>query len=123
MGQFITVTVREGTSPAVRIFDLNRSLTGMAIERYPSVADVKEGDHRPPGVLARRLFDLGAHTVTVYSSSVVVTADTWSSLEPKVIETIEHLFGYYGDDAGWSPDSLRAIGVEPLPILFEAPGA
>ena len=38
-----------------------------------------------------------------------------------MIETIEHLFGYYGDDAGWSPDSLRAIGVEPLPILFEAP--
>lgn len=115
MGQFITVTARAGSSPAVRIFDLNRSLTGMAIERYTSAAEVKDGDHRPPAVLARRLFDLGAHTVTVYSSSVVVTADTWSSLEPKVIETIEHLFGYYGDDAGWSPDSLRAIGVEPLP--------
>ena len=33
----------------------------------------------------------------------------------KVVETIEHLFGYYGDDAGWSPEALRAIGVEPLP--------
>jgi hypothetical protein len=123
MGQFITVSVREGSSASVRIFDLNRSLTGMAIERYASVADVKDGDHRPPAVLARRLFDLGAHTVTIYSSSVVVTADTWSTLEPKVVETIEHLFGYYGDDAGWSPDSLRAIGVEPLPILFEVPSA
>jgi hypothetical protein len=123
MGQFITVTVREGSSPSVRIFDLNRSLTGMAIERYASAADVKEGDHRPPAVLAKRLFDLGAHTVTVYSSSVVVTADDWSTLEPKVVETIEHLFGYYGDDAGWSPDSLRAIGVEPLPILFEVPSS
>src|SRR5689334_9370246 len=115
MGQLITVTSRAGSSASVRIFDLNRSLTGMAIERYTSAADVKEGDHRPPAVLARRLFDLGAHTVTVYSSSVVVTADTWTTLEPKVVETIEHLFGYYGDDAGWSPDSLRAIGVEPLP--------
>jgi hypothetical protein len=123
MGQFITVSVREGSSASVRIFDLNRSLTGMAIERYTSPADVKDGDHRPPAVLARRLFDLGAHTVTIYSSSVVVTADTWSTLEPQVVETIEHLFGYYGDDAGWSPDSLRAIGVEPLPILFEVPSA
>jgi hypothetical protein len=122
MGQFITVTVREGLSASVRIFDLNRSLTGMAIERYPSAAAVKDGDHRPPAVLAKRLFDLGADTVTVYSSSLVVTADDWSSLEAQVVETIEHLFGYYGDDAGWSSDSLRAIGVEPLPILFEAPG-
>jgi hypothetical protein len=117
MGQFITVTVRPGASPAVRIFDLNRSLTGMAIERYPSVDDVKEGGDRPPDVLARRLFDLGATSVTVYSSAVAVTAaaDAWSALEPRVVETIEHLFGYYGDDAGWSPESLRAIGVEPLP--------
>ena len=121
MGQFITVTVREGLSASVRIFDLNRSLTGMAIERYPSAAAVKDGDHRPPAVLAKRLFDLGATTVTVYSSSLVVTADDWSTLEAQVVETIEHLFGYYGDDAGWSSDSLRAIGVEPLPILFEAP--
>ena len=117
MGQFITVTVREGLSASVRIFDLNRSLTGMAIERYPSAAAVKDGDHRPPAVLAKRLFDLGADTVTVYSSSLVVTADDWSSLEAQVVETIEHLFGYYGDDAGWSPDSLRAIGVEPLPTV------
>jgi len=117
MGQLITVTAREGSSPSVRIFDLNRSLTGMAIERYPSAAAVKDGDHRPPAVLARRLFDLGVSTVTVYSSSVAVVApaDQWSALQPKVVETIEHLFGYYGDDAGWSADSLRAIGVEPLP--------
>ena len=122
MGQFITVTARAGSSPSVRIFDLNRSLTGMAIERYPSAAAVKEGDHRPPAVLAKRLFDLGVTSVTVYSSAVAVVApaDLWAGLEPQVIETIEHLFGYYGDDAGWSADSLRAIGVEPLPILFEA---
>jgi hypothetical protein len=117
MGQFITVTARPGSSPSVRIFELNRSLTGMAIERFPSVSDVPEGGHRPPDVLARRLFDLGVQSVTVYSSAVAVVApaDIWNALEPKVIETIEHLFGYYGDDAGWSPDSLRAIGVEPLP--------
>jgi hypothetical protein len=118
MGQLIAVTARAGASPSVRIFELNRSLTGMAIERFASVADVKEGGHRPPDVLARRLFDLGAKSVTVYSSAVAMTADPgqWDALEPRVVETIEHLFGFYGDDAGWSPDSLRAIGVEPLPI-------
>ena len=123
MGQFITVTVRAGSSPSVRIFDLNRSLTGMAIERYASAADVKAGDHRPPAVLAKRLFDLGVTSATVYSSAVAVVApaEQWGTLEGQVVETIEHLFGYYGDDAGWSADSLRAIGVEPLPILFEAP--
>ena len=117
MGQFITVTVTTGASPSVRIFDLNRSLTGMAIERYPSAADVKDGGDRAPDVLARRLFDLGTTSVTVYSSAVAVTAppEQWDALELKIVETIEHLFGYYGDDAGWSPESLRAIGVEPLP--------
>lgn len=116
MGQPITVTVQRGASPEVRIFNLNRSITGMAIERYASAADVKHG--RPPDVLARRLFDLGADRVTVYSSSVTVSApaERWPELEPKVVAAIEHLFGYYGDDAGWSPDALRAIGVEPLPI-------
>ena len=115
MGQEITVTVTEGASPSVRIFNLNRSITGMAIERYASVADVKHG--RPPDVLARRLFDLGVDSVTVYSSSATVSAppERWGELEPTVVATIEHLFGYYGDDAGWSPDNLRAIGVEPLP--------
>jgi hypothetical protein len=47
--------------------------------------------------------------------AVVAAADAWAGLEPRIVETIEHLFGYYGDDAGWSPESLRAIGVEPLP--------
>ena len=41
--------------------------------------------------------------------------DRWPELEPKVVETMEHLFGFYGDEAGWSDDSLRAIGVEPYP--------
>ena len=114
MGQHITVTAQPGASPSVRIFDLNRSLTGMAIERYASVDDAHGS--RPPDVLARRLFDLGATRVTVYSSAVTVEAppERWATLEPGVEHAIRHLFGYYGDEAGWSPDSLRAIGVEPV---------
>ena len=106
MGQPITVTVRKGARSHVRIFDLNRSLTGMALEIYPS----REAAHgeRPPDVLARRLFDLGASHVSVYSNVVTVEADAarWADLEPKALHAIEHLFEYYGDDAGWSPQAL-----------------
>ena len=115
MGQTITVTSRAGTSPDIRIFACNRSITGMAIERYATPEEAT--GNRPPDVLARRLFDLGADRVTVYSSDVIVEApaDRWSTLEGEVVETLEHLFGFYGDDAGWSDDALRAIGVEPYP--------
>lgn len=114
MGQEITVTARVGSDATVRIFDCNRSLTGMAIESYTSVDETTGG--RPPDVLARRLFDLGATRVTVYSNAVTVEAPAprWDTLEPEVTHAIRHLFGYYGDDAGWAPDALRAIGVEPV---------
>lgn len=115
MGQEITVTARQGAAPNVRMFDCNRSITGMEIERYESRDDITAG--RPPDVLARRLFDLGAGKVTVYSNDVVVEAppEHWDELEPKIVEAIEHLFGFYGDDAGWSDEALRELGVEPLP--------
>jgi hypothetical protein len=119
MGQPITVTARAGARPNVRIFDLNRSLTGMALEVYPERGNVA-GD-RPPDVLARRLFDLGATLVSVYSNVVTVEApaETWTDLEPKVVFTLEHLFEYYGDDAGWSP---KALGLpEPPPIDLSVP--
>ena len=87
----------------------------MAIESYGSVDETT--GNRPADVLSRRLFDLGATGVTVYSSDVIVDApaERWAELEPHVQEAIHNLFGFYGDDAGWSDDSLRAIGVEPLP--------
>jgi hypothetical protein len=115
VGQDIAVTARLGASASVRVFELNRSLTGMANERYdPRIGVTGDG---PADVLARRLFDLGAMGVTVYSNVVTVQAppDRWGELEAKVAEAIEHLFRYYGDEAGWSPEALRAIGVEPAP--------
>jgi hypothetical protein len=110
MGQPITVTTRTGSRPQVRFFEANRSITGMAIETYRSAAEATTGD-RPPDVLARRLFDLGASMVTVYSNVVTVEApaDVWPELEPKAKYTIEHLFEFYGDDAGWS---FAARGME-----------
>ena len=107
MGQPITVTARSGASPSVWMFDLNRSLTGMAIEARAG---------RPPDVLAKRRLAAGGEHVTVYSNTVTVEApaDRWPELEPKAVFLIEHLFEYYGDDAGWS---FEARGVEAPPPL------
>ena len=115
MGQEITVS-RAGGRVAVGAHLRPQPVDHRHGDRAVLVGREGRRADRPPDVLARRLFDLGADTVTVYSSAVTVEApERWAELEPKVIETIEHLFGYYGDDAGWSPDALRAIGVEPLP--------
>jgi hypothetical protein len=112
MGQTITMTSREGSRPEVRFFDTNRSLTGMAIEHYASPEEVHW--QRPPDVLAQRLFELGATAVTIYSNVVTVEApvSAWPDLESRIGHIIEHLFNYYGDDAGWSPG---ALGVKPSP--------
>lgn len=105
MGQPITVSARPGIRPDVVHFELNRSLTGMGIERY---ADVDEATGvRPPDELARRLFALGVGGVTVYSSVVTVAAPAaqWPELTPKVIETIEKLFLRYGEGEGAPPST------------------
>ncbi len=109
MGQPITVTMRAGTRAGMRFFEANRSLTGMAIETYSSV-DQATGA-RPPDVLAQRLFALGATKVTVYSNVVVAEAPeaAWAELGPQITFTIEHLFEFYGQDAGWS---FAARGME-----------
>jgi hypothetical protein len=111
MGQPIAVTVRAGAAPDVRFFECNRSLTGMAIEVYTADSVAASGT-RPPDVLARRLLDAGAVKVTIYSNVVTVEApaEVWAELEPKAIFALEHLFEFYGDDAGWS---FEARGVEP----------
>ena len=111
MGQPITVTVRVGAAPNIRFFECNRSLTAMAIEVYTADSEAASGA-RPPDVLAHRLLEAGATKVTIYSNVVTVEApaEVWVALEPKATFTIEHLFEFYGDDAGWS---FEARGVEP----------
>ena len=110
MGQPITVTVRAGAAPNIRFFECNRSLTSMAIEVYTSASENLSG-LRPPDVLAQRLLNAGATKVTIYSNVVTVEAPeaAWADLEPKAQFTLEHLFEFYGDDAGWS---FEARGME-----------
>ena len=111
MGQPITVTMRAGAAADVRFFECNRSLTGMAIEVYTADSETLAGG-KPPDVLAKRLLDAGATKVTIYSNiaTVEAPADVWSVLEPTALFIIEHLFEFYGEDAGWS---FEARGVEP----------
>ncbi len=120
MGLPITVRVRRGASPATRFFDLNRSLTGMGVERYASDADTTGRGDRPPDLLARRLFALGVTGVTVYGNVVTVEAPEarWDELEGPVSGAIEHLFEYHGDDAGWW---WEARGLE-VPVPPAPPG-
>jgi hypothetical protein len=114
----ITVTMRAGASPGVRMFDLNRSLTGMEIERYSSVAEAEARGGRPPDVLAKRLLEAGATKVTIYSNAVTVEAppERWGELEPKATFLMEHLFEFYGDDAGWSFESRGLEAPPPLDV-------
>lgn len=123
MGLPITVQVRRGASPTARFFDLNRSLTGMGVERYASEADTREKGDRPPDLLARRLFGLGVDGVTVYANVVTVEAPAarWDELEGPVSATIEHLLEYHGDDAGWWWEARGLpVPVPPAPPEFTA---
>lgn len=93
MGQPITVEEKRSATPGVVRFELNRSLTGMGHERYPS-ADAATGD-RIVDELARRLFASGkAAGVHVYSN--VVTVDLAKGMDSAGLAGIIHdLFIYY----------------------------
>src|SRR4051812_26912290 len=116
MGQTLTVTVTPGARPEVRHFASDRSITGMAIERFAD-AEAAAQATKPANVLARRLFELGARLVTVYSNTVTVEAEaaSWTALEPKVVHAIGYLFHYYGENAGWSVEALEPYGVHRTP--------
>jgi hypothetical protein len=93
VGQPITVVERPTTRPDVVRFEINRSLTGMAHERYGSREDAT--GHRPPDELARRLFDRGGvEAVHIYSN--VITVDLASGGSADGLEDVIHgLFIHY----------------------------
>jgi hypothetical protein len=72
-------------------------------------------------VLAARLLEAGATSVTIYSNTVTVVAptDRWKTLDAPAQHLIEHLFEYYGSEAGWS---YAARGLEaPPPVDLTVP--
>ena len=93
MGQPIGVTEKSTSKPGFVRFELNRSLTGMAHERYQSPEDA-QGD-RPPDVLARRLFDTGkAAAIHMYSNEITVDLAKGATGDG-LKEIIENLYIHY----------------------------
>jgi hypothetical protein len=93
MGQPVTVLEKPSATPGVVRYEINRSITGMGIERYASSDDIV--DDRPPDRLARTLFEHGGvDSVTVNSNMITVQlAPTGSSAGLR--ELIEEMFLYY----------------------------
>jgi hypothetical protein len=93
MGQPITVDEKPSATPGIVRFELNRSLTGMGHERYPS-RDAATGE-RIVDELARRLFDTGkVSAVHIYSN--VITADLAKGMDSSGLAGVIHeLFIYY----------------------------
>ena len=93
MGQPITVEEKPSATPGIVRFELNRSLTGMGHERYPS-RESASGE-RIVDELVRRLFDTGKVAgVHVYSN--VVTVDLAKGRDSAgLADLIHELFIYY----------------------------
>ncbi len=93
MGQLITVTRKPTLKSDHAVFELNRSLTGMGHERYPSAQSVT-GD-RPTDELARRLFaGGGVEGVHIYSNMVTVDLEAGANGDG-MDDIIRDLFTYY----------------------------
>ena len=93
MGQPVTVIEKAAATPGVVRFEINRSITGMGIERFASPESAF--GPAPAAELARRLFDHGGVTgVTVFSN--VITVDlAEGATSAGLREIIEELFLYY----------------------------
>lgn len=93
MGQPVTVIEKPSGMPGVVRFEINRSITGMGIERYPSPDSVIED--RPPDVAARTLFEHGGvQSITINSNVITVELQPGASTAG-MKELLEELFIYY----------------------------
>ncbi len=93
MGQPVTVIEKTSSVPGVVRFEINRSITGMGIEYFPSPEAVVAD--RPVDELARRLFEHnGVTSVTVNSNMITVQMASGSSTMG-LKGVIEDLFLYY----------------------------
>lgn len=93
MGQPVTVVKKPSSNAGVVRYEINRSITGMGHERYPS-APGPERD-RPCDELARRLFaHHGVENVHI-NSNVITVHMGFGADDSAMAETIEELFTYY----------------------------
>ncbi|HEY5153813.1 MAG TPA: hypothetical protein VIJ47_03695 [Acidimicrobiales bacterium] len=93
MGQPVTVIEKAAATAGIVRFEINRSITGMGIERFSSPEQAIGPS--PAAEVARRVFAHGGVTgVTVFSNVITVDlADGATSAGLR--EIIEELFLYY----------------------------
>ena len=93
MGQPVTVIEKPSNQPGVVRFEINRTLTGMAHERYLAGEPVE--DDRPPDVLARRLFERGGIDGIHINSNVITVHLARGSDTDGIAGVIEDLYTHY----------------------------
>ncbi|HUQ39295.1 MAG TPA: hypothetical protein VM030_04010 [Acidimicrobiales bacterium] len=95
MGQAVTVTVKPTSTPNVVRYELNRSLTGMGHEHYPSAEAAERRGQRPPDVLAQRLFATGkVDRVHCYSNMCTVHLKAGTAPE-SLLDIFSSLYIHY----------------------------
>ena len=93
MGLAINVTEHPTRTPGVFRFEADRGLTGMAHERYSSLADIIYD--RPPDRLAKKLFERGGvKHVHIYGNEITVTLEPGANTAG-IVELIQSLFIHY----------------------------
>jgi hypothetical protein len=97
MGQPVTVLVKPSTRPGVVRFEINRSLTGMAGERYRA-GDEVDGV-RPVDELARRLLADGSVEAIHVNSNVITVESSSADAATRLQPIVEDLFLFYRDSA------------------------
>jgi len=96
MGQPIEVSSQPGASGSIRIFTINRSVTGMRLEEYRQPANAT--GPRWVDELARRLAGVGVTRLTIYSSTVIAELPEWTDeLVASAEDAIRELYVYYVD--------------------------
>jgi hypothetical protein len=108
MGQPVTVIEKASSIPGVVRFEINRSITGMGIERYTGPESVVGA--RPVDELARRLFERGGVTSITANSNMITVQLASGASTMGMKGLIEELFLYYREGVevampeGASPD-------------------
>ena len=93
MGLAINVKEHTTTTPNVVRFEADRGLTGMAHERYSSLADIIYD--RPPDRLAKLLFERGGvKHVHIYGNEITVNLEPGANTSG-IAELITNLFIHY----------------------------
>jgi Scaffold protein Nfu/NifU N terminal len=93
MGQPVTVIEKASATPGVVRFEINRSITGMGIDRF-STPESAIGP-TPAAELARRLFAHGGVTGVTVASNIITVDLADGATAAGLRELIEELFLYY----------------------------